>query len=82
MILSEFAWFNSIILRLTVSGCIFLFFFSDKNLSFVGQLSSDNGNIQPWKDIKSDNGNIKPWKDIKSDNGNTKHWKDIKIIPS
>ena len=32
--------------------------------------------------MKSDNGNIQPWKDIKSDNGNTKHWKDIKIIPS
>ena len=40
------------ILRLTVSMCIFLFSFSDKNLNFIGQLFRDNGNRKSWKDLK------------------------------
>ena len=28
------------------------FFFSDKNLNFIGQLFNVNGNIKPWKDLK------------------------------
>ena len=28
------------------------FFFSDKNLNFIGQMFNDNGNIKPWKDLR------------------------------
>ena len=51
MILSDFIWFSSKVLRLTVSVYIFLFF-SDPNLNFIGQLFNYNGNVKPWKDIK------------------------------
>ena len=29
-----------------------IFFFSDKNLNFIGQMFNDNGNIKPWKDLR------------------------------
>ena len=51
MILSDFIWFNSKVLRLTVSVYIFLFF-SNPGLNFIGQLFNYNGNVKPWKDIK------------------------------
>ena len=51
MILSDFIWFNSKVLRLTVSVYIFLFF-SNPDLNFIGQLFNYNGNVKPWKDIK------------------------------
>ena len=50
MILSDFIWFNSNIKAdskpVRFPSC------SDKDLDFIGQLFSDNGNIKLWEDIK------------------------------
>ena len=51
MILSEFIWFNSNT-KVDSKPVHFSFFFSDKNLNFIGQLFNDNGNVKPWEDIK------------------------------
>ena len=50
MILPEFSWFNSNIK--VDSKPVHFSFFSDKNLNFIGQLFNDNGNINPWEDMK------------------------------
>ena len=51
MILSEFIWFNSNIIKVDSKPVQFSFF-SDKKLNFIGQLFNDNGNIKSWEDIK------------------------------
>ena len=50
MILFEFIWFNSNIK--VDSKPVHFYFFSDKNLSFIGQLFNENGNIKALEDIK------------------------------
>ena len=50
MILFEFIWFNSNIK--VESKPVHFYFFSDKNLSFIGQLFNENGNIKALEDIK------------------------------
>ena len=49
VILSEFIWFNS---KIKVDSKPVHFPLFDKTLNFVGQLFSNNGNLQPWEDIK------------------------------
>ena len=87
MILSEVIWFNWNIK--VDSKPVHFSFFSDKNLNFIGQLFSENGNIKPWKDLKiefhlKDTHKIywlqiidalpKTWKDIiLKDKGNAKN---------
>ena len=48
IILSEFIWFNS---NIKVDSKP-VYFFSDKNLNFIGQLFNNNGNVKPCEDIK------------------------------
>ena len=50
MILSEVIWFNS---NIKVGNKpVHFSFFSDKSLTFIGQLLNDNGNIKRWKRLK------------------------------
>ena len=51
MILSEFIWFKSNI-KVDSKPMHFPFFFSNKNINFLGQLFYENPNIKPWENIK------------------------------
>ena len=88
MILSEFIWFKSNI-KVDSKPMHFSFFFSNKNINFLGQLFYENPNIKPWENIKiefhlKDTQKIcwsqiidalpKSWKDaILKDKGNAKN---------